>query len=127
MTEEELDRFLEDMLDSPDLEITPPDTLVSTAYRWRGDNLEQVRQLARILPSAVVRAKGFVDAGKGMHIFNYVMGTWTVEPTDIPLDKIQHKNVVVFIGPPESMDGIAEAAQADNWTGQGVFQPYSAD
>lgn len=127
MTEEELDRFLEDMLDSPDLEITPPDTLVSTAYRWRGDNLEQVRQLARILPSAVVRAKGFVDAGKGMHIFNYVMGTWTVEPTDIPLDKIQHKNVVVFIGPPESMDGIAEAAQAGDWTGQGVFQPYSAD
>jgi G3E family GTPase len=127
MTEEELDRFLEDMLDSPDLEITPPDTLVSTAYRWRGDNLEQVRQLARILPSAVVRAKGFVDAGKGMHIFNYVMGTWTVEPTDIPLDKIQHKNVVVFIGPPESMDGIAEAAQLGDWTGQGVFQPYSAD
>jgi G3E family GTPase len=127
MTEEELDRFLEDMLDSPDLEITPPDTLVSTAYRWRGDNLEQVRQLARILPSAVVRAKGFVDAGKGMHIFNYVMGTWTVEPTDIPMDKIQHKNVVVFIGPPESMDGIAEAAQAGDWTGQGVFQPYSAD
>jgi G3E family GTPase len=127
MTEEELDRFLEDMLDSPDLEITPPDTLVSTAYRWRGDNLEQVRQLARILPSAVVRAKGFVDAGKGMHIFNYVMGTWTVEPTEIPLNKIQHKNVVVFIGPPESMDGIAEAAQAGDWTGQGVFQPYSAD
>jgi len=127
MTEEALDQFLEDMLDSPDLEITPPDTLVSTAYRWRGDDLEQVRQLARILPSAVVRAKGFVDAGRGMHIFNYVMGTWTVEPTDIPLDKIQHKNVVVFIGPPESMDGIAEAAQAGDWTGQGVFQPYIAD
>ena len=127
MTEKELDQFLEDMLDSPDLEITPPDTLVSTAYRWSGDNLEQVRQLARILPSAVVRAKGFIDAGKGMHIFNYVMGTWTVEPTDIPIDKIQHKNVVVFIGPPESMDGIAEAAQAGDWTGQGVFQPYSAD
>ena len=127
LTEEELDRFLEDMLDSPDLEITPPDTLVSTAYRWRGDDLEQVRQLARILPSAVVRAKGFVDAGKGMHIFSYVMGTWTVEPTDIPLDKIQHKNVVVFIGPPESMDGISEATQAGDWTGQGVFQPYTAD
>ena len=127
MTEKELDQFLEDMLDSPDLEITPPDTLVSTAYRWSGDNLEQVRQLARILPSAVVRAKGFIDAGKGLHIFNYVMGTWTVEPTDIPIDKIQHKNVVVFIGPPESMDGIAEAAQAGDWTGQGVFQPYSAD
>jgi G3E family GTPase len=126
MTEEELDRFLEDLLDSPDLEITPPDTLVSTAYRWHGNDLEQVRLLARTLPPEVLRAKGFVDAGDGMHIFNYVMGTWTVEPTDIPPEKIQHKNVVIFIAPPESMDGIAEVTQSGDWTGQGVYQPYRA-
>lgn len=126
MSEEELDSFLEEMLDSPDLEITPPDTLVSVAYQWGGDNLEQVRQLARTLPSAVVRAKGFIDAGDGMHIFNYVMGTWTMEPTAVPPDKIQHKNVVVFIGPPESMDGIAHAAQSGDWTGKDVFQAYTA-
>jgi G3E family GTPase len=126
LTEEELDKYLDEMLDSPDLQITPPDTLVSTAYHWHGTEIEQVRRLAGSLPMGVVRAKGFVDAGGGMHIFNYVMGTWTVEPTAIAQEKIQHKNVVVFIGPPESMDGIAEAARSGDWTSQGVFQPYQA-
>ncbi len=126
LTEEELDRFLEELLDSPDLEITPPDTLVSTAYAWGGGDLEEVRRMARALPPDVVRAKGFVDAGGGMHIFNFVMGTWSVEPTAVPPEKIHHRNVVVFIGPPESMEGIALAARDGDWRSRGVFQPYSA-
>ncbi len=36
LTSEELDTFLDDMLDDPNLEITPPDMLVSVAYRWTG-------------------------------------------------------------------------------------------
>jgi G3E family GTPase len=127
MSDAELDRFLEDLLDSPDLEITPPDLLVSTAYLWEGDNLEQVREMAEKLPRSVVRAKGFVEGGDGMHIFNYVMGTWTLEPTTRPPEKIRFKNVLVFIGPPDSMDGIAAATGSENWTCQGVLQPYSAD
>jgi hypothetical protein len=62
-----------------------------------------------------------------MHIFNYVMGDWTIEATDISQDRIEHKNVVVFIGPPESMEGIEKATRSGDWTTRGVFQPFSQE
>ena len=125
LSEEELEQFIDDLLDSPDLEITPPDTLMSVAYHWKGDKLEQIGAMAEALPSSVVRAKGFVEEKDRMYLFNYVMGTWTVEETAVPKDRIQHKNIVVFIGPPESMDGIEQASKTGNWSGKGAFQPYS--
>lgn len=127
LTDEELDKFLDDLLDSPDLEITPPDTLMSVAYEWGGDSLTQIGIMADSLPGSVVRAKGFVKEAGGMHIFNYVMGDWTIEPTDISQDRIEHKNVVVFIGPPDSMEGIEMATRSGNWTNLGVFQPFSQE
>ncbi|CAB1078262.1 hypothetical protein D1AOALGA4SA_6017 [Olavius algarvensis Delta 1 endosymbiont] len=127
LTDKELEQFIDDLLDSPDLEITPPDTLVSVAYHWQGNDLAQIRALAQALPAAVVRAKGFVEENNRMYLFNYVMGTWTVEETAVPHDRIHHKNIVVFIGPPESMDGIKQVAGTDNWSGQETFQPYSED
>jgi hypothetical protein len=77
------------------------------------------------LPSAVVRAKGFIEVSGAMYLLNYVMGDWTIEKSEIPGDRIQHKNIVVLIGPPESMQGIAEAAKAGGWESMGTFQPYS--
>jgi len=124
LTTEQLERFIDDLLDSPDLEITPPDTLVSTAYQWQGSDIAQVRDLAANLPKAVVRAKGFIQDDSDMHIFNYVMGTWTIEPSPIPVQRISHPNIVVLIGPPESMDGIAKAAATGNWKAFGVYQPF---
>lgn len=125
LSEKELEQFIDDLLDSPDLEITPPDTLMSVAYRWKGDKLEQIRAMAASLPASVVRAKGFVEEKDSMYLFNYVMGTWSVEKTGVPKNRIKHKNMVVFIGPPEAMEGIEQAAGTGNWTGQGAYQPYS--
>ena len=125
LSEEELDQFIDELLDSPDLEITPPDTLVSVTYSWNGDDLEQIRAMAEALPPAVVRAKGFVEEKGDMYLFSHVMGDWTIEKTAVPKNRIKHKNIVVFIGPPESMAGIEEASKTGDWTGQGVFQPYS--
>ena len=125
MSEEELDRFIDDLLDSPDLEITPPDLLVSVAYRWDGEDLAQVRAFADALPTTVVRAKGFVKANGNILIFNYVMGDWTIENPRIPIDRIKHKNVIVVIGPPDAMDGIGAAAQTGDWVSLGVYQPFS--
>ena len=125
LSDEELEQFIDDLLDSPDLEITPPDTLVSVAYQWQGDDLAQIGTLAQALPASVVRAKGFVEEKQRMYLFNYVMGTWTVEETDVPKNRIKHKNIVIFIGPPESMDGIEQAAGTGDWSGKGTFQPYS--
>ncbi len=125
LSDEELDQFIDDLLDSPDLEITPPDTLVSIAYHWQGHDLAQIGTLAQALPASTVRAKGFVEENHRMYLFNYVMGTWTIEETDIPKNRIKHKNIVIFIGPPESMDGIELAAGTGNWFGKGAYQPYS--
>ncbi len=127
LTDAELDQFLDDLLDSPDLEITPPDMLMSVGYRWNGQNLGEVKTIAETLPSSVVRAKGFVEDENGMHIFNYVMGDWTIEESDIPRDRITHMNIVVFIGPPESMAGIETASQTGSWSSLGVYQPYSEE
>ena len=125
LSDEELEQFIDDLLDSPDLEITPPDTLMSVAYRWQGDKLEQISAMAEALPSSIVRAKGFVEENDRMYLFNYVMGTWTVEATGVPKNRIKHKNIVVFIGPPESMEGIEQASGTGNWSSKGAFQPYS--
>lgn len=125
MTPVELDQFLEDLLDSPDLEITPPDLLVSVAYQWTGDDIEQIKAIADKLPSSVVRAKGFVEDAARMMIFNYVMGDWTIENPNISPEKIKHKNVIVFIGPPASMPGIEAVLQPGCWINLGIHQPYS--
>ena len=112
---EELNDFLDDLLDSPGLELSPPDTLLSVAYEWQGDSIEQIDAMAGELPSSVVRAKGLIDERGRMHIFNYVMGDWTIEETDLTGDRIKDKNIIIFIGPPESMTGIAEATKTGNW------------
>ena len=100
---------------------------MSVGYRWNGQNLSEVKAIAEALPSSVVRAKGFVEDESGMHIFNYVMGDWTIEKTDIPRERIKHLNIMVFIGPPESMEGIETASRTGTWSSLGVFQPYSEE
>jgi G3E family GTPase len=95
------------------------------AYHWEGNNLEQIRAMAAALPASIVRAKGFIEENKRMYLFNYVMGTWTVAETAVSKDRIRHRNTVVFIGPPESMEGLEQAARTGQWSSKGVFQPYS--
>ncbi len=125
MSDRELDAYIDRLLDSPELEVTPPDTLVSAAYEWNGQDLNEIRSMADGLPRSVVRAKGFVEEKGAMYIFNYVMGDWTIEETSIPRERIKHPNIVVFIGPPESMEGIGKAARSGNWSSRGVYVPYS--
>jgi G3E family GTPase len=125
LSENELDQFVDDLLDDPDLEITPPDRLLSVTYHWSGNDLEQVRDMAGRLPSSVVRAKGFLEEKGDIYVFNYVMGDWTIEASEIPENRIEHMNVVVFIGPPESMEGIEEASKMGDWKNLGAFQPMS--
>jgi G3E family GTPase len=125
LSENELDQFVDDLLDDPDLEITPPDRLLSVTYHWSGNDLEQVRDMAERLPSSVVRAKGFLKDKGDIYLFNYVMGDWTIEASEVPENRIEHMNVVVIIGPPESMVGIEEASKTGNWKSLGSFQPMS--
>ena len=121
----ELETYIDDLLDQPDLEITPPDALVSVTYKWTGDELSQVKTMADSLPSSVVRAKGFVEAEGSVYIFSYVMGDWTLEDPAIPAERIKHKNIVVFIGPIDSMKEIDKAINTGNWSKGEVFKPKS--
>lgn len=125
MSESELETYIDDLLDQPDLETTPPDALVSVTYKWLGNDLDQIKAMADSLPPSVVRAKGFVEAEGRMYIFSYVMGDWTIEPPKIPLDRIKHKNTIVFIGPIDSMDDISRATDTGNWFKGEIFQPQS--
>ncbi len=119
----ELETYIDDLLDQPDLEITPPDALVSVTYKWTGDDLSQIKAMADSLPSSIVRAKGFVEAAGNIYIFSYVMGDWTIEDPKIPAARIKHKNIVVFIGPIDSMEEIGRAVDTGNWSKGAVFQP----
>jgi G3E family GTPase len=125
MSAEELDNFINDLLDSPDLEITPPDLLMSVAYKWTGDNTDQIKLMAGALPTSVMRAKGFVEDNGNMLLFSFVQGDWTLEDPHIPAERVKHKNVIVFIGPPESMEGIETATQTGSWINMGEYNPYS--
>ena len=125
MSSKELDKFIDDLLDSPDLEITPPDLLMSVAYKWTGDNTEQVKVMADALPASVMRAKGFVEENGNMLLFSFVQGDWTIEDPHIPAERVKHKNIIVFIGPPDSMDGIETATQTGSWINMGEYRPYS--
>lgn len=127
MSTAELEQFLDDLLDDPQLQMTPPDLLVSVAYQWHGGDLEEIRAMARALPRAIVRAKGFVASPQGMHIFNYVMGTWTIEPVERPEEKIRFKNTIVFIGPPEALEAVGAATASGQWQGGHVLQPYTPE
>jgi len=121
----ELDTYIDDLLDQPDLEITPPDALASVTYKWTGDDLSQIKEMADRLPSSVVRAKGFVEADGSMYIFSYVMGDWTIEDPGIPAERIKHKNIVVFIGPVDSMEEIGRVVDKGKWSKGEVLQPQS--
>ena len=61
LSPKELDNFISGMLDQPDLESTPPDQLASVAYKWNGDDFDEIRSMADRLPSSIIRAKGFVQ------------------------------------------------------------------
>ena len=125
MSDSELDRYVEELLDNPDLEITPPDQLMSASYVWSGTDLDDVRDMAQRLPPGMVRSKGFVGADNAWHLFSYVLGTWTVEPTHVGADRINNKNTLVFIGPPETIAQLEQSLDAGTWIKRGTLQPFA--
>ncbi len=124
LSPEELDTFIDELLDSPDLEITPPDILVSAAYQWEGADPAEIEQMARNLPAGLVRAKGFITHGGTQQVFSYVMGDWSLTESKVSPGRIKHQNVLVFIGPPESIQQLESLTQKGKWAPLGTYQPY---
>jgi G3E family GTPase len=123
LTTEQLDRYLEEAMDIITAEMTPPDCLMSAVYRWTGDDIKQVEALAARLPSSILRSKGFLTYRGENYLFSYVMGDWSIEKCEVPSDRIQHKNILVFIGPPESMASLERIEEGGNWIKISTFKP----
>ncbi len=124
LSPEELDQYLEEILESITQEMTPPDRLMSAAYQWSGDDLGQIEAMAGAIPEAIIRAKGFLSNRGNNYLFSYVMGDWNLEQCDIPSDRILHKNILVFIGPPESVEGLEGICARGNWSKLSTYQPF---
>ncbi len=126
LTEAELDQYVEELLGSPNLEITPPDLLVSAIYTWQGTQLNDIRQIAPKLPPGIIRSKGFVQENDVWYLFSYVMGTWHLEPATVPGQRIKNPNTLVFIGAPDAVKALETILDTAYWTGKGIFQPFAA-
>lgn len=116
VTENDLEEFINDLLDQPDSETSPPDELISVTYRWDGDSFSEIRAMAKALPQSVVRAKGFVQEQGKVHLFSFVMGDWTLEPSTKRATAIPHLNMIVFIGAIDSLAEIGKAVATGHWT-----------
>ncbi|MGB3210052.1 MAG: GTP-binding protein [Desulforhopalus sp.] len=123
LSSKELDDFISDLLEQPGLESTPPDQLASVTYKWEGTDFDEIRNMASELPAAIVRAKGFVQENGVVHLFSYVMGDWTLEPSTKGSAEIKHMNMVVFIGEVDAMGGVEKAVAGGNWSAREVVQP----
>jgi G3E family GTPase len=120
---DQIDGYLNDMMDAITAGMTPPDCLMSAVYRWTGQDIKEIEELAALMPSSILRAKGFlIDDGRS-YLFSYVMGDWSVEKCEISLERIQHKNILVFIGPPESITSLDVIAQTGCWTKVSTYRP----
>jgi len=123
----ELESFIDNLFENPSAEMTPPDLLVSAAYRCADDCLEEIEAVAAELPSSIVRGKGFVRSRGVIYLFNYVMGDWSIEEAKLEQDKIGHKNVVVFIGSPDFPDKLDKIVADYKWINIGILQPFSEE
>jgi G3E family GTPase len=123
LSAKELDDFIGDLLEQPGQENTPPDQLASVTYKWQGTDFAEIKNMANVLPASIVRAKGFVQENGVVHLFSYVMGDWSLEPSTKKTAEIKHMNMVVFIGAVDAMGGVEKAVVGGNWSAREVVQP----
>jgi len=125
LSDEDLDRFIDELLERPDLEITPPDLLVSAVYQWTGTDLSEIRSMAEALPSGILRAKGLLEGGGKVMLLSFVMGDWSLAETGLSPAAVKNRNIVVFIAPPPVMNDMEATLENGSWINRGTFQPFS--
>ncbi|MBI5601976.1 MAG: GTP-binding protein [Deltaproteobacteria bacterium] len=111
LSDQELESAIEQLLDDPQGEITPPDRLLSAIYKWEGD-VEGFKTLMSRFPKGIIRAKGFLGEASQAYLFSLVLGQRNLDVISLPADRLFLLNRVVFIAPPEIMPQL-EALQKD--------------
>jgi G3E family GTPase len=99
----QLEEAIDNILENPDPDATPPDRLLSAIYSWEANNIDSFKKILPVLPKEIVRAKGFLTRGDEIFLFNLVMGQRNIEAYTPKKDITQLLNHVVFIGPPEAI------------------------
>lgn len=124
MSERDLDEYISALLADPDLESQPPDNLASVTYTWHGRALCELGDMAGNLPPSIVRVKGLVKTEEHAHLFSYVMGEWTLEPSGVKAGESPILNMLVFIGKPEGIGELASYLPSPQWSAREVLQPF---
>ena len=106
----EADAAIEALLKAPQDTSLPPDRLFSAVYAVHVTSSETFSDLTATLPTGLLRAKGFLHIGQGLHLFNWVMGKTELTempPAAVPSDRCDR---IIFIASPEVMDELAAFA-----------------
>lgn len=127
LSPEIIEDYINNVLDNSESETTPSDQLASVTYLWHGDSLDEIREVAENLPPTIVRAKGILRAKATTHLFNFVMGDWTLEPYGLEVEKsgvLKNINMIVFIGNIAAIESLHNFLQAPQWSAREVLQPF---
>lgn len=91
--EEMVDRILEDEA----AQVTPPDKMISIAFRWLSGSVDDFRRIADKLPSDVIRAKGFIFENGQSYLYSHVGHSFDIQPFEGSrlLDKSVNRVVVI--------------------------------
>jgi G3E family GTPase len=111
LSEIQLDRLIERVLEDQDAQLEPPDRLVCMTCRWLSGTLDDFRYVAENLPNDVVRAKGFVfDEGRP-YFYSHVGRTFEIAPFEGRDLRNKTINRVVFIRQEFKTEDILEKFQ----------------
>jgi len=102
MTDEELEQYIDKLLEDPGASLKPPELLISATFKWEGDVLKEIDELGTALPGAVPRVKGFVLHAEDTYLLDYVMGQYGLQKVSPNPGKFA-ANVLVVIAPPTLM------------------------
>jgi len=108
---DQLEKAIDQILENPDPDATPPDRLLSAIYSWNADDIESFKKILPLLPKQLVRAKGFLTQDNTTFLFNLVMGQRNFEVYSTKKDIESLLNHVVFIGPPEAISQLDELSR----------------
>ena len=97
LTEDELEKVVDQILDDEAAQVTPPDHLISFACRWLSGNMEDFRKIAESIPPDVLRAKVFIFEKGQPYLYSHVGRAYTITQFSGPRLGNMAVNRVVFI------------------------------
>lgn len=128
MSDEQVEAAIDALLDDPRGAVSPPDMLASAVFVWRGEDLASFRRWADLLPSQLLRAKGFVQQHQGtLFLFSWVLGKWELKPAPPLKDGQDLINKIVFIAHPQVIEQLELAAKGNSLMSHlASFDPMAA-